>query len=150
MNERIARIVRANLRPLRIDVRIVQSLGCLSGPDPKAREADLLLATHATQILDPEPFLEHLAGESAAFGHGGHPVTWRDPGFHARLAQARTLGAADRIAAYAAIENDTLRRTAPYAAFASFVSGEYLSARAGCRVRQGAYGVVDLAALCVR
>ena len=36
----------------------------------------------------------------------------------------------------------------PYAAFGSFVAGEYLSPRSSCRVVQGAYGVIDLAALC--
>jgi hypothetical protein len=43
-----------------------------------------------------------------------------------------------------------VRRAAPYAAYGSFTSGEYLSARSACRVIQGASGVVDLAALCVR
>jgi hypothetical protein len=147
-NLRIARLVRANLRPLGIRVVIVQSLGCLSGPDPKARTADILLFTWATQLLDPEPFLDAAIGDTSAFGQASGPVTWTDRSYRDRVVRAHALNGGARPAAYADIEDDMLRRAAPYAAYGSFLSGEYASARSGCRVVQGAYGVVDLAALC--
>jgi ABC-type transport system substrate-binding protein len=147
-NLRIARVVRANLRPIGIRVVIVQSLGCLSGPDPKARTADLLLMTRATQVLDPEPFVAAAVGDTAPFGQGTGPVTWIDPAYRARVARARRLSGGARLAELARIEEDMLTRAAPYAAFGSFVAGEYLSPRSSCRVVQGAYGVIDLAALC--
>jgi ABC-type transport system substrate-binding protein len=149
VNLRIARTVRANLRPIGIHVVIVQSLGCLSGPDPKVKTADLLLVTRATQLLDPEPFLQAAIGNQRSLG-SGLPTTWTDRVYGDRLAEAVLLTGEARLAAMRQIEDDMLRKAAPYAAFASFSSGEYFSARSSCRVIQGAYGVVDLAALCVR
>jgi ABC-type transport system substrate-binding protein len=149
-NLRIARTVRANLRPIGLRVVIVQSLGCLSGPDPKARTADLLLVTRSTQVLDPEPFLRAATGDSRTFGRVGLPTTWSDRAYRRRLADAALLSGDARLAALRRIEDDMLRRAAPYAAYGSFTSGEYLSARSACRVIQGAYGIVDLAALCAR
>jgi peptide/nickel transport system substrate-binding protein len=147
---RIARTMRANLAPIGIHVVIVQSLGCLSGPDPKAKTADLFLLTWSTQLLDPEPFLQAAIGNSRTFGAGGLTATWTDRVYRDRLAEAALLTGNARLAALRQIEDDMLRKEAPYAAFASFTSGEYFSARSSCRVIQGAYGVVDLAALCVR
>jgi peptide/nickel transport system substrate-binding protein len=149
-NLRIAKVIRANLRPIGIRVAIVQSFGCLSGPDPKEKTADLRLLTRATQLLDPEPFLDDAVGEGTKFGPHPGPVTWSDASYRERVARAHLLNGAARLEEYAQIEDDMLRRAAPYAPFGSFVSSEYFSARSGCRVVQGAYGVVDLAALCVR
>ena len=142
--------MRANLRPIGLHVVIVQSLGCLSGPDPKARTADLLLLTRSTQVLDPEPFLQAATGNPRAFGAAAAPTTWSDPVYRRRLAEAAVLSGDARLAALRQIEDDMLRRAAPYAAYGSFTSGEYLSTRSSCRVIQGAYGVVDLAAMCAR
>ena len=149
-NLRLAGTVRANLRPIGIHVVIVQSLGCLSGPDPKAKTADLVLATRATQVLDPEPFLQAAIGNHRTFGAARSPTTWTDRVYRNRLAAAALLTGNARLAALRKIEDDMSRKAAPYAAFGSFSSGEYLSARSSCRVIQGAYGVIDLAALCVR
>ena len=142
--------MRANLRPIDIRVVIVQSLGCLSGPDPKVRTADIMLLTRATQLLDPEPFLDAATGDASAFGHASAPILWRDRRYRDRVVRAHALNGAARLAAYAQIERDMLTRAAPYAAYGAFAFGEYLSPRSGCRVVQGAYGAVDLAALCIR
>ena len=150
VNLRIARTVRENLAPIGIHVVIVQSLGCLSGPDPKAKTADLFLVTRSTQLLDPEPFLLAAIGNPRSLGVGVLPTTWTDGVYRDRLAAAALLTGEARLAAMRQIEDDMLRKDAPYAAFASFASGEYFSARSSCRVIQGAYGVVDLAALCAR
>jgi ABC-type oligopeptide transport system substrate-binding subunit len=150
VNVRIARTVRKNLAPIGIHVVPVQSLGCLSGPDPKADTADMLLVTRSTQVLDPEPFLDAAVGHARLFGKQQLRPTYTDRAYRVRLAQATLLNGDARAAALRQIEDDMLRRAAPYAAFGSFVSGEYLSARSSCRVIQGAYGVVDLAALCTR
>jgi len=149
-NLRIAQSVRDDLRPIGIHVVIVQSLGCLSGPDPLAKTADLFLLTRSTQLLDPEPFLEAAVGDQHSFGAAPLPATWTDRVYRRRLAAATLLPDDARLAALRRVEDDMLRKAAPYAAYGSFTSGEYLSARSSCRVIQGAYGVVDLAALCVR
>jgi peptide/nickel transport system substrate-binding protein len=149
-NLRIAQIVRSNLRPLGIDVSITQTDDCLRGPDPKASQADMILVTRATSVLDPAPFLEVLTGRSPVFGAGTGPVTWSDRAFRARLDRARALVGVPRLAAYAALQDELLRGQVPFAAYGSFVAPEFFSARVGCRVIQGAYHVVDLGALCLR
>jgi ABC-type transport system substrate-binding protein/tRNA A-37 threonylcarbamoyl transferase component Bud32 len=148
-NMRVAQIISANLRPLGIHVSITESLGCLQGIDPKARDADMILITRATAELDPQPFLESTIGQTSAFGPGGGLVTWTDRTFRHRLDRARTLTAPRRLAAYARLQDDLLRGPAPYAAYGSFVAPEYFSARVRCRLIQGAYRVVDLGALCL-
>jgi hypothetical protein len=150
VNLRIARIVRANLRPLGIELTIVRSFGCVRGPDPAAARADILLMTRVTPELDPAPFLEAILGESPAFGPSGHPVLFDDATVRARLARARRLSGARRLAVYARLEEDLLRGPAPWAPYAAFVFPQFFSERTGCRLIQGAYGVVDLGALCVR
>ena len=149
-NAQIAEIVRANLRPLRIDVAIKPSLDCLSGTDPKALQADLLLVTRATPELDPAPFFDATVGETTAFGPSPGPVTWDDRGFSARLERARSLSGERRLAEYRRLETRLLRGPAPYAAFGAFVAPELRSERVGCALVQGAYQVLDLAALCPR
>jgi ABC-type transport system substrate-binding protein len=149
-NARVAQMVRDDVRPLGIHLSIIQSLGCLRGPDPKQRSADIVLATRANAELDPAPFLAAVAGDTSAFGPGLGPPTYRDPKLSARLAQIARLDGAARLAAYASLEDDLLRTSAPFAAFGSFVQPEFMSDRIGCRLIQGAYHVVDLAALCLR
>jgi ABC-type transport system substrate-binding protein len=149
-NARIAEIVRSNLLPLGIHVAITPSLDCLSGEDPKARSADLILVTRATSELDPAPFLDAAVGDTFAIGSAPAPVTWDGAGFRDRLERANLLPEDERLAAYARIEDDMLRTAAPYAAFGSFVAPELRSARVGCTLIQGAYHVIDLGALCLR
>jgi ABC-type transport system substrate-binding protein len=148
-NLRIAQLVRSNLRPLGIDVSIIQSLGCLRGPDPKASQADIILITRASGELDPAPFLESTVGRTSAFGGIG-PVTYDDRTVKGRLDRASALGQDARLAGYARLQDDLLRGPAPYAAFGSFVAPEFFSERIGCRLIQGAYHVLDLGAVCLR
>jgi ABC-type transport system substrate-binding protein/tRNA A-37 threonylcarbamoyl transferase component Bud32 len=149
VNVHIGGILRANLRPLNIDVSIIQSLDCLRGPDPKARQADIVLSTRADAELDPAPFMDATVGLTNAFG-GGSPVTYDSPAFRAQLDAARRLSGDARLAEYARLEDELLRGDAPYASYGAFVEPEYLSARVGCRLVQGAYDVIDLGALCLR
>ena len=103
-----------------------------------------------TPELDPAPFLEATVQETLAFGPTGLPATWDDAAVRARLAGRPPASGARRLAAYARLEEDLQRGPAPYAPFASFVAPQFFSERVGCRVIQGAYGVADLGALCVR
>jgi peptide/nickel transport system substrate-binding protein len=149
-NIRIAGILRENLARIGIDLSVINTDDCLRGPDPKAARSDILLVTRATPELDPAPFVEATLGKTEVFGPSPLPVTWDDAEFDKRLEDARLLSGAARRASYAQIEDDMLRGPAPYAAFGSFVAPEFYSARSGCRVVQGAYGYVDLGAMCVR
>jgi ABC-type transport system substrate-binding protein/predicted Ser/Thr protein kinase len=149
-NLQIARIVRSNLRPLGIEVTLAPSLNCLRGPDPKARQADLMLVTRSTSIHDPAPFLHALTDDTFSLGSGVDPVTWSDSGFERRLRRADALDGPARVAAFRALEDGLLRGASPYAAYGSFTAPEYFSSRTGCRLLQGAHEFADLGALCVR
>ena len=89
-------------------------------------------------------------GRNLPFGAAARRGRVTDPRSQRRLDQIRHARRGGRLAAYAKLEDDLLRGPAPYAAYGSFVAPEFLSARIGCRVIQGAYHVVDLAALCLR
>ena len=41
-------------------------------------------------------------------------------------------------------------RAAPFAVYGSNVTEEYVSSKVGCTLRQGAFGFLDLGALCPR
>jgi ABC-type transport system substrate-binding protein len=149
-NLRVAQILKENVRPLGIDLSIVESLGCLRGIDPKAGQSDIMLVTRSSAELDPAPFLEATVGRLLPFGSAIGPRTFPDPGLTARLDRIRRLDGAARIAAYDTLEDELLRGPAPFASFGAFVAPEYMSDRVGCRLIQGAYHVVDLGALCLR
>ena len=68
----------------------------------------------------------------------------------ARIARARRLRGAARYRAFAAIDAELTRTSAPMIAFAVDNVAELFSARIGCRHFQPAYGSTSLAALCLR
>ncbi len=150
-NARIAAIVRDNLRPLRIDVTPAPSLDCLQGPDPKAAAADLLLVTRVDSRARP-------GAVHAGHRRGHRAVRPRRRARHVGrrgVQRSSSTGRGDslRRAGWPSTRGSSgelLRGPAPYAAFASFVAPEYRSARVGCPLVQGAYEVLDLAALCPR
>ena len=150
-NQRVAEIVRANLRPIGIRVRITPSLGCLRGHDPKQDKADIVLASPGTLALDAAGFLALAAGDDHAFGGEMLPRSrGRDDTFLRRLARADALPAAEREATFATLEQQLMDENVTLATFSSFVRPEYVTPRVGCRVIQGAYRFLDLGAVCVR
>jgi hypothetical protein len=142
---RIARIVRANLAPIGIDVHIDQSLGCLKGPEPeRLAAADMQLVSHADHSHDPVSFVELPLGDRFTA-----PGYWRSPSLQRRMASARALRGPARAPAYAGLETALVRDAAPVAVYATWVNTELVSGRVGCRITQGALQAVDLGALCL-
>ncbi len=150
-NQRIAEIVRANLRPIGIRVRITPSLGCLHGHDPKVDVADIALISPGSLAMDAEAFLALAGGDNHKFGGEVPPPSWgRDDAYLRRLARADALAGAERDDAFAALQDEALEKNVTLAAFSSFVRPEYIAPRVACRVTQGAYQFLDLGAACVR
>jgi ABC-type transport system substrate-binding protein len=146
-NRRVAAVIRANLAAIGIAVRPAPSLDCLLGHDPKIDGADLMLISPATPVLDPAPFVEAAIGPGI-LGGGLLPPGWfHDARLEADITAARALQGAARTAAYAALQ-DRLLAAAPMAGLGSWTAPEYIAPRLGCRVFQGAYGALDLAAAC--
>jgi Bacterial extracellular solute-binding proteins, family 5 Middle len=148
-NATVGELVRANLRPLGIRVRLQRSLDCLRGPDPKRERADLALITLAWLAIDPRPFLSAVSGADQPFGKPV-PDSWTLPWLATAVAEADRAQGAARREAFAALEERLTTRDVPMTGFGEFVAPEYVSPRLGCRVFQGAYGFLDLGAACVR
>jgi ABC-type transport system substrate-binding protein/tRNA A-37 threonylcarbamoyl transferase component Bud32 len=144
-NVRIAGIVRANLAPIGIDVRIDQSQGCLNGPEPRRlAAADMQLVSHADHSHDPASFVELPLGDRFTA-----PGYWRSPSLQRRIVSARGARGPERIAAYLGLETALVRDAAPVAVYATWVNPELFAERVGCRISQGALQSVDLGALCL-
>jgi serine/threonine-protein kinase len=147
-NRRAAAVIRANLAAIGIAVRPAPSLDCVLGHDPKVDSADLMLISPATPVLDPAAFLEAAVGHDSIIGKGFIPPGWiQEPRLAADATAARPLQGAARTAAYAALQ-DRLLAAAPLAGLGSWTAPEYVAPRIGCRLFQGAYGWLDLAAAC--
>ena len=146
MNKRIAEIVRANLAEIGIDVRIDQSLGCLTGPETKRLAAADLQLTSRFDVPDPAPFVE------LALGNRLHrrPDTGATPACGDEIERARGTRGAARVQDLCQARAELVRDAVPVAVYASAVNPEFFSARVGCKVSQGALNFVDLGALCLR
>ena len=152
-NRRVAEIVRANLRPIGIRVRITPSLACLRGHDPKRDTADIVLSRRARSTLDAAAFLA-LAGR-------------RRREARRRGAAARLVGATRRSCAGSRAPTRCRRRSGT-PAFAALQEQAARRARAAGRLRRAScgrstsrrgsaaassrarYRFLDLGAVCVR
>ena len=142
---RIAGIVRANLAPIGIDVRIDQTLGCLKGPEPRRlAAADMQLVSHADHSHDPASFVELPLGDRFTA-----PGYWRSASLQRQIASARGARGSERTADYLSLETVLVRDAAPVAVYATWMNPELFSERVGCRISQGALQAVDLGALCL-
>ena len=147
-------IVRRNLMRIGIRVSIIHADDCGGLYTSETKRADLVLAflgaprSGAAGESDPEPFITG----ALATGHVGAaigPGPWTEPSFRRRVDRAHALGGRARLDAYRRLELE-LMRAAPFAVYGSNVTEEYVSSRVGCTLHQGAYGFLDLGALCPR
>jgi len=145
VNKRIAEIVRSNLAEIGIKVRIVNSLGCLTGPETKKLAATDLQLISRFDVPDPAPFVEMALGNPYTV-----PGFSRDTRLRREIERARRTRGAARVRAYAKLDAVLVRDTVRFAVYASAVNPEFFSARVGCKVSQAALNFVDLGALCLR
>jgi ABC-type transport system substrate-binding protein len=143
---KLAGITRDDLARVGITTTVIGSQQCPG----RYRRADLLFVTNFggwnDLELDPAVFIGQTVG-SAAYGSPLGPGSWRRAGLRREVERARVLRGPTRHAAYRQIQAQ-LMRMAPVAPFGSFVWGEYLSPRVGCRVNQAEFGFLDLGELC--
>jgi YVTN family beta-propeller protein len=90
---------------------------------------------------DPWAMLDTVLGQ-AGF------LTFDDPTYQRRLAQAAQLSGPERYLTYSNLELDMAHNAAPLAVYGNMVIPDFFSARIGCQT-YGVYGM-DLAALCTR
>jgi ABC-type transport system substrate-binding protein len=149
-----AEIIRSNLAMIGIDVSVVEADECPGRYDSNMKRADLLLAwlgipgAAASSNRDPALFFDQ-ALDPNRYGGALGPGLWNDPSFRERVDQARAFDGEARLDAYRRLDAQ-LMRAAPFAVYGSNLTEEYVSARVGCEIFQGAFGFLDLGALCVR
>jgi serine/threonine-protein kinase len=141
---RLAAIVRSDLRRIGWTASVLDVPRCPGS----YQQADLLFTTISKNDLeiDPGGFVEQVLGRSLDGAPLG-PGPWRAPSFRREVARAHTFRGDQRLAAYRHIQAQ-LMRMAPLAVFGSFVWGEYVSPKIGCRVHQAEFGFFDLGELC--
>ena len=147
----IGEIVRSNLAPLGIRVRIRQLDSWDIAGGRRGAKYDLLDLVWTPDRLDPAAVLEPLLDGAGLRPEDNTNLSYYDdPATNARLALAGTLSGDARYRAYGALDAQVARDDAPLAAFAVDNVAEFLSPRLGCAVFQPAYGGLSLGALCLR
>jgi serine/threonine-protein kinase len=146
----LPRIVRANLAPLGISVRIRQFDDPFSAAFRAGARYDILAAGWGWDYPDPYEVLNSFL-DPAGFRPDFAPPPLPIPASaRRRLERAALLRGPAREAAYRAEASRLAREVAPFAAYGTPVVPELFSARVGCRVTQPVVGLVDLGALCAR
>lgn len=133
----VAEIVKANLRPIGIDVEIEEfpvDVLFASIEDPPL---DILTIPRYAEYQDPSIILNLLLRQLL------------EPTYRRKVDEAARLDGPRRYLTYAELDAELARDPAPVVAYANATVHDFFSARIGCQVNQPVYGI-DLAALCVR
>ena len=141
---KLAAIVRSDLARIEMTTSVVQSDQCPG----QYQNADLLFTTIGADVLDPAQFVDQ-ALDGSIYGSPLGPGPWRGKRFLAEIQRAKALRGQARLTTYRHIQGQLLHM-APLAVFGSYVWGEYVSPKVGCRVNQGEYGFLDVGELCKR
>jgi peptide/nickel transport system substrate-binding protein len=144
-----AQIVRANLAPLGISVKIVQLDDPYGAALKPGAAYDMRLAGWSYDWADPSEVLNVLL-DPKGFRPSWAPPPLSIPGADRRdLERARLLRGPARDAAYRTLSTTLARNVAPFAVYSTSVLPEFFSARVGCGVEQPVVGAVDIGTLCV-
>jgi ABC-type transport system substrate-binding protein len=144
-----ARIVRANLAPLGIAVRVVEFDDQWSAAQQPGAAYDILLGEWFYDWPDPSEVLNvFLDSKGFRPDWAPRPLSIPEP-YRRALRRAALLRGPARLAAYSRLQLKLERNVAPFAAFATPVVPEFFSPRIGCRIEQPVVGVVDIGALCI-
>jgi tRNA A-37 threonylcarbamoyl transferase component Bud32 len=143
---KLAAIVRSDLARIQTTTSVIQSEQCPG----QYQHADLLFSTIGANELELDPAqLIDQALESSIYGSPLGPGPWDAARFRSEIERAHALRGQARLATYRRIQEQLLNM-APLAVFGSYVWGEYVSPKVGCRLNQGEFGFLDLGELCKR
>jgi len=146
----VARIVKANLAPIGIDVRVRELDDQFAGAAQPGAAYDLVVYTWYFDYPDPSNLLNVVLGASSKKPSYPFPSASVPDKFRRELENAALLRGSARATAYRRLTLKLEREVAPFAAYATPVLPELFSARLGCRVEQPMVGAVSIGALCVR
>lgn len=156
MCRRSAEVVRSNLAPLGITVRIRQFPNSVLFSrliEPAKADApggwDIAQSAWFADYLDPYDSINVLFEDVPGLANGNFNLSgFDDPAFQRRLRATAARTGPERYPAYARLDADLTREAAPVAAYASQTTNYFFSDRIGCQLVQAAYGL-DLPALCL-
>jgi peptide/nickel transport system substrate-binding protein len=146
-------IVQQNLKQIGLDVdaKLLPFdvlISKLVNPSP---DYDMVLIGWLEDFPDPSDFLNVLlSGKSIQPKANNNLALFDDPAFTARLEAAAKLTGRKRLETYAKLDADIMREAAPWIPVANRTQREFVSKRVGCYMAQGAYGLMNLAAACLK
>ena len=147
----IGEIVRRDLAPLGLRVKIRQLVTWDIAGGRRGAEYDLLDVVWTPDVPDPDAILGPLLDGTRLRPTDNTNLSYfDDPSTNARLARAGALTGGARYRAFGTLDAELARDDAPLAAFAVDNVAEYFSPRLGCSVFQPVIGSSSLGALCVR
>ena len=145
----LANIVRANLAPLGISVRVVKFDDQWAAASRPGARYDIVLGGWGYDWPDPSEVLNVFLDPNG-FRPDWAPQPLAIPSRYRRaLERAALLRGDARATAYRRLSVQLAREVAPFAAFSTPVLPEFFSSRVGCRIEQPIIGAVDLGALCL-
>jgi ABC-type oligopeptide transport system substrate-binding subunit len=143
--DQIGQVIKENLAPIGIEVQVkkIPIQATFDRLSRKGEPFDLAPSGWLSDYPDPAQFLNVLLTS-------GVIPTFDDPTYQGKLASVARLSGPARYLAYGKLDADLARNAAPWVAISNSSSRDFFSARMGCQVFQPAYGMMDLAALCIR
>jgi YVTN family beta-propeller protein len=147
---RFAEIIKANLRPIGIDVEI-REVGVSIYPRMARRGEpfDMALNGWIADHPDPYDFLRQLDGRTIGPDNNLNTAYFNDPDFNRRLDAALRLRSPAREIALGRLDVHVARTQAPWAALGNERGYDFFSARVGCQTYNPAFGL-ELGTLCIR
>jgi YVTN family beta-propeller protein len=146
-----AQTIRSNLGAigLGVDVREFPKDELFERAGRKGEPFDILTAHWAADWADPADFLNVLFDQRIGPRGNVNLAYFTDATLAPELDRVGRLSGDARYGAYRTLSVELARDAAPWVAYASATSRNFLSARMGCQTFQPVYGI-DLAALCTR
>jgi peptide/nickel transport system substrate-binding protein len=139
----VAEVARSNLAQIGLDVDIEEVPNLFQRLRMRGEPWDIALVGWFADYLDPFNFINELFAGDNNTGH------FRHVGFERRMRRAARLAGSQRLAAYALLERDLMRRAAPIAPFIVVNDVMFVSRSLGCFAYDTAYGP-DVLAMCKR
>jgi len=143
--DQMGQVIKENLAAIGIAVQVkkiaVQAM--FDRLSRKGEPFDLAPIGWLSDYPDPAQFLNVLLTS-------GVIPTFDEPAYRRKLATVAGLSGPARYLAYGKLDADLSRNAAPWVAISNSSSRDFFSARMGCQVFQPAFGMMDIAALCIR
>jgi YVTN family beta-propeller protein len=148
----VAAIIKANLKPIgiNVEIKLLPPDTLFSRSETRGAPFDMAEGGWAQDYPDPSDFLNLLDGRLITATGNNDRSYFNSPAFNRRLDAAVKLTGAQRYRAYAQLDAYLTRNAAPWIPLGDSVLHDFYSARIGCQTYAPSLQSADLAALCIR